>query len=85
MGTPQYMAPEVLAKHRYRGKPVDIWALGVVLFMLLYKGPPYTFDRKGQPAADATTGQEPDFLRAMISLDPERRPTTKQLLALVDP
>ena len=34
-GTPSYMAPEIVRKHDYDGKPVDMWALGVVLFVML--------------------------------------------------
>lgn len=34
-GTPSYMAPEIVRKHEYDGKPVDIWALGVLFFVLL--------------------------------------------------
>ncbi len=34
-GTPSYMAPEIIHKREYRGKEVDIWALGVILFKLL--------------------------------------------------
>ena len=34
-GTPSYMSPEIVQKFKYLGKPVDIWALGVVLFKLL--------------------------------------------------
>lgn len=33
-GTPSYMAPEIVRKSYYRGPPVDIWALGVVLYIL---------------------------------------------------
>ena len=34
-GTPSYMAPEIINKQPYCGFPVDIWALGVVLYVML--------------------------------------------------
>jgi MAP/microtubule affinity-regulating kinase len=34
-GTPSYMAPEITRKTDYEGKPVDIWALGVLLYVML--------------------------------------------------
>lgn len=34
VGSPQFMAPEVVEKRQY-GKPVDIWAAGVILHILL--------------------------------------------------
>jgi MAP/microtubule affinity-regulating kinase len=34
-GTPSYMSPEIVRKNEYDGKPVDVWALGVLLFVLL--------------------------------------------------
>ncbi|EGR30893.1 protein kinase domain protein [Ichthyophthirius multifiliis] len=34
-GTPNYMAPEIIAKKEYFGPPADIWACGVVLFLML--------------------------------------------------
>ncbi|MGH0147655.1 UNVERIFIED_CONTAM: hypothetical protein FKN15_031524 [Acipenser sinensis] len=39
-GTPGYLSPEVLRKDPY-GKPVDIWACGVVLYILLVGYPPF--------------------------------------------
>jgi len=33
-GTPSYMAPEIVNRDAYNGRPVDVWALGVVLFKL---------------------------------------------------
>ncbi|XP_051961106.1 caM kinase-like vesicle-associated protein [Xyrauchen texanus] len=39
-GTPEYLAPEVVARHRY-GKPVDCWAVGVIMYILLSGNPPF--------------------------------------------
>lgn len=34
-GTPSYMAPEITRKSDYEGMPVDMWALGVLLYVML--------------------------------------------------
>ena len=35
-GSPAYISPDVLSNKPYQGKPSDMWALGVVLFTMLY-------------------------------------------------
>ena len=34
-GTPTYMAPEIVTRKEYCGPPADVWALGVLLFVML--------------------------------------------------
>ena len=40
-GTPSYMAPEIVSKKDYWGHCTDIWALGVILFLILTGGFPF--------------------------------------------
>lgn len=40
-GSPAYISPDVLCGKPYKGKPSDMWALGVVLFMMLYRQFPF--------------------------------------------
>jgi serine/threonine protein kinase len=34
-GTPPYMAPEITLKAPYHGEPADMWALGIILYLML--------------------------------------------------
>ncbi|MES1904697.1 MAG: Microtubule-associated serine/threonine-protein kinase 4 [Paramarteilia canceri] len=43
VGTPFYIAPEVLLNTDY-GRPVDWWALGIIIFEMHYGTPPYLGD-----------------------------------------
>ncbi|CDO57339.1 similar to Saccharomyces cerevisiae YOL045W PSK2 One of two (see also PSK1) PAS domain containing S/T protein kinases [Geotrichum candidum] len=45
VGTIDYAAPEVLSGRPYEGKPQDVWALGILLYTIVYKENPfYTVD-----------------------------------------
>jgi serine/threonine-protein kinase 40 len=35
-GSPAYISPDVLGGKPYRGKPSDMWALGVVLYTMIF-------------------------------------------------
>jgi serine/threonine protein kinase len=44
VGTPDYIAPEILKGDTVQDKSVDIWALGVVLYQMLVGVPPFNED-----------------------------------------
>lgn len=41
VGTIDYASPEVLRGDKYEGKPQDIWALGILLYTMIYKENPF--------------------------------------------
>ena len=41
-GTPSYMSPQIIKRVPYSGEAADMWALGVVLFVLLSGSFPFT-------------------------------------------
>jgi len=46
VGTPGYMAPELLQKDKYNGNVVDLYALAVILFIMYSGRPPFTVAAK---------------------------------------
>jgi protein-serine/threonine kinase len=58
-----YAGPEILRGERYNGKEQDVWAFGVVAFVLLVGECPFT------TAAEAQDGLDSPFSNARIALD----------------
>ncbi|KAG9402813.1 hypothetical protein AC1031_006360 [Aphanomyces cochlioides] len=88
-GTPSYVAPEIIAGQPY-GKPVDVWSLGVITFILLCGSPPfhgpthielYSSIRSGvyECPKDLSTDAQ-DVIAKMLVVEPTRRSTVEQLL-----
>ncbi|KAF7342148.1 Pkinase-domain-containing protein [Mycena venus] len=93
-GTPGYMAPEIFLKTGH-SKPVDVWAMGVVTYFLLAGYTPFDRDTPKLEMEAIIAGDykfEPeeywanvsdtarDFVRACLTIDPERRPTAAECL-----
>jgi NIMA (never in mitosis gene a)-related kinase len=92
VGTPYYMSPEQVTQARYNQKS-DIWSLGCLIYELAALGPPFRATNHLQLAMKIRQGRYPriplrysqtleDTLRAMIRVDPKKRPNIKKLLAL---
>ncbi|KAG1704271.1 hypothetical protein DVH05_006280 [Phytophthora capsici] len=91
-GTPAYMAPEVIASERYDGKPVDIWSLGVLLYVMLCGKFPFQGGASLQlyqklrsnvyqlPIPSTLSFDVRVLLQSMLKFDPAKRPNARELL-----
>ncbi|KAL5708218.1 non-specific serine/threonine protein kinase [Ranunculus cassubicifolius] len=92
VGSPYYMAPEVL-KRNY-GPEVDVWSAGVILYILLCGIPPFwaeteqgvaqaiircIVDFKRDPWPKVSDNAK-DLVKKMLDPDPKRRLTAQQVL-----
>lgn len=79
-----YAAPEVLQGKSYRGKEQDVWALGILLYTLVYKENPfYSVDeimdhelRIPWVLSDPSI----DLIKAMLNRDVDQRLTISQVM-----
>ncbi|XP_028677264.1 serine/threonine-protein kinase PAK 6 [Erpetoichthys calabaricus] len=92
VGTPYWMAPEVITKAPY-GTEVDIWSLGIMVVEMVDGEPPYFSETpvqamkrlRDQPAPTVKNIQKlspilKDFLDRMLTRDPLERATATELL-----
>ncbi|XP_043953063.1 calcium/calmodulin-dependent protein kinase type II delta 1 chain isoform X3 [Gambusia affinis] len=92
-GTPGYLSPEVLRKDPY-GKPVDMWACGVILYILLVGYPPFWDEDQHKlyqqikagaydfpsPEWDTVTAEAKDLINKMLTINPAKRVTAADAL-----
>ncbi|CAF3185204.1 unnamed protein product [Rotaria socialis] len=88
-GSPNYAAPEVVSGELYAGQEVDIWSCGIILYALLTGTLPFDDDnvqvlfkkiRSGIfPVPDYLNPSVVDLLQKMLTVDPVRRATIKEI------
>ncbi len=79
-----YAAPEVLAGKPYGGKEQDVWALGILLYTIIYKENPfYSIDEimdRDLRIPFVLSEESIDLIRCMLDRDVSQRYTIEQVL-----
>ena len=94
LGTKGYLAPEMLQRNKY-DKSIDMWALGIIVFVLLCGCLPFDDDSSKIPSESAArkkfalrfpkwsnnlSASAKDLLHKLLDVDPKTRYTAEQAL-----
>ena len=90
-GTPPFMCPEITKKVPYSGAAADVWALGILLYMLVMGGLPFRATNEAELYRLIQQGKYPkrevfskglrNLLDKMLCTDPTNRIASKNLLS----
>lgn len=96
-GSEPYMAPEEFGHQYYEGRPVDMWALGIIYYNLIFSKPPWSKANREKCEAfrsyctkkdtsniffkRATHGQQ-QILSNLLEINPSKRWTTTKICEL---
>mmetsp|Transcript_22053 Transcript_22053/g.43825 ORF Transcript_22053/g.43825 Transcript_22053/m.43825 type:complete len:352 (-) Transcript_22053:442-1497(-) len=92
-GTPGYVAPEIIKKAPY-GPAVDLWSIGVIMYILLCGFPPFYHEstaalykqiKKGDfefpsPYWDEISDAAKNLISGLLTVDPKKRLTSQGVL-----
>jgi MAP/microtubule affinity-regulating kinase len=88
-GSPTYASPELILRKEYLGPPVDVWSMGVVLFVLVCGYLPFDghnfvelFNKILKVQYTIPSHVSPDcadLIKKMLVVDPEQRATIEQI------
>lgn len=85
VGTIDYAAPEVLSGDPYEGKPQDIWAIGILLYTIIYKENPfYNIDEilEGELKIVPSDDISPEcvsLIRRILNRNVQKRPVIEEI------
>lgn len=92
-GTNEFMAPEMISHKPYNGKQIDMWALGVILYVILTKTHPFVGRNEreilrkivlgGLSNTVKLPGESVFLVKRLLCIDPNQRITAQE--ALNDP
>ena len=92
-GTPAYMSPEIVKKNPYAGAKADIWALGVILYLMVVGTLPFRAPNEQELNRLIMAGKyryrdensvplgARKLISKMIQVNPDDRPSARDLMA----
>ena len=91
-GTPNYIAPEILEGKTGHSFEVDIWSIGIILYILLIGKPPFETNNAKEtykrirlksysfPQGEKISEPAKELIESILVLEPHKRPSLQEIL-----